>query len=89
MADGSDSPTEVSLDRLTEAELAALIRRATDELSTRGTHEAFAEILGVVAFVGERVGDAARSLATSNSWSQVAAISGTSRQAAWERWRLS
>jgi hypothetical protein len=72
---------------LTERQMAALIYRITDELSTRGTRAAFAELLQVVAYVGERVGVAARTLAASNSWSQVAEVSGTSKQAAWERWR--
>jgi hypothetical protein len=72
---------------LTEREMAALIYRVTDELSARATRESFAELLRVVAYVGERVGDAARLLAASNSWSQVAEVSGTSKQAAWERWR--
>jgi len=67
--------------------MAALIYRIADELSTRGTRESFAELLRVVAYVGERVGDAARMLAASDSWSQVAQVSGTSKQAAWERWR--
>lgn len=79
----------LSLDRLSESEMAALIFRITDELSARGTREGFAELLHVVAYVGERVGDTARLLAASNSWSQVAEISGTSKQAAWERWRMS
>jgi hypothetical protein len=72
---------------LSEGEMAALIYRIADELSTRGTREAFAELLRAVAYVGERVGDAARMLAASDSWSQVAQVSGTSKQAAWERWR--
>jgi hypothetical protein len=76
-----------SLNGMSEGEMAALIYRIADELSTRGTREAFAELLRVVAYVGERVGDAARLLALSNSWSQVAEVSGTSKQAAWERWR--
>lgn len=88
MSAGADFPAELPLDRLTEGELAGLIVRITDELSGRGTREAFAELLRVVAHVGQRVGDSARLLATSNSWSQVAEISGTSRQAAWERWRM-
>ena len=67
--------------------MAALIYRVTDELSSRGTDEAFAEMLKVVAHAGQRVGDAARQLAAANSWSQVAQVSGTSKQAAWERWR--
>ena len=63
--------------------MAALIFRITDELSARGTGRVSPELLRVVAYVGERVGDTARLLAASNSWSQVAEISGTSKQAAW------
>ena len=79
--------TDLSLGGSSEGEMAALIYRIVDELSTRGTREAFAELLHVMAYVGERVGDAARMLAASDSWSQVARVSGTSKQAAWERWR--
>lgn len=89
MTDRSDSAEQLSLDGLTEAELAALICRTTDELSGRGTREGFAELLRVVGYAGQKVGEAARLVAESNSWSQVAEISGTSRQAAWERWRMS
>lgn len=76
------------MDGLNEHELGELICRITDELSGRGTHEGFAELLRVVSYVGQGVGEAARLVAESNSWSQVAEISGTSRQAAWERWRM-
>ncbi len=72
---------------VSEAEAGALIRRLADELAGKGTQEAFAELLGAVGYLGERVGDAARTLAATNSWSQVAQVSGTSKQAAWERWR--
>ena len=89
MTDRSDAAAPLSLDGLTEAELAALICRAVDELSGRGTREGFAELLRIVAHAGQQVGNAARLVAESNSWSQVAEISGTSRQAAWERWRMS
>jgi len=89
MTDRSDSAAELPLDGLTEQELAALICRITDELSGRGTREGFAELLRIVAYAGQRVGDAARLVAESDSWSQVAEVSGTSRQAAWERWRMS
>ncbi len=82
---GADSGD--TLADLSERQLAELIRRATSELSARGTREAFAEMLGVVGYVGERVGDAARLMAATYSWSQVAEVSGTSKQAAWERWR--
>ena len=88
MTDRSDSPAGLPLDGLTEAELGALICRITDELSGRGTHEGFAELLRIVAYAGQRVGNAARLVAESDSWSQVGEISGTSRQAAWERWRM-
>jgi hypothetical protein len=79
---------DLPLDGLTEAELGALICRITDELSGRGTRDGFAELLRIVAYAGQRVGDAARLVAESDSWSQVGEISGTSRQAAWERWRM-
>lgn len=89
MTDRSGSPAELPLDGLSEAELGALICRITDELSGRGTREGFAELLRIIAYTGEQVGNAARLVAASNSWSHVAEISGTSRQAAWERWRMS
>jgi hypothetical protein len=89
MTDRSDAAAQLPLDGLTEAELAALICRTVDELSSRGTREGFAELLRIVAYTGQQVGNAARLVAESNSWSQVAEISGTSRQAAWERWRTS
>ena len=79
--------SDLPLGGLSEGDMAALIYRIADELSTRGTREAFAELLHVTAYVGERVGDAARMLAASDSWSHVAQVSGTSKQAAWERWR--
>ena len=79
--------TDLPLGGLSEGEMAALIYRIADELSTRGTRDAFAELLHVLPYIGVRVGDAARILAASDSWSQVAQVSGTSKQAAWERWR--
>lgn len=42
-----------------------------NELSSRGTREGFAELLQIVAYAGQRVGDAARLVAESNSWSHV------------------
>jgi len=79
--------TDLPLGGLSEGELAALIYRIADELSTRRTRDAFAELLHVQPYIGERVGDASRILAAADSWSQVAQVSGTSKQAAWERWR--
>ena len=47
---------------------------------------AFGYLLQLTRLVGESLGLAARTLAHESSWSQVATIAGTSRQAAWERW---
>ena len=41
------------------------------------------------AHVGQCLGEAARALAANGSWSQVADLSGTTKQAAWSRWRTS
>ncbi len=78
---------EFPLAELSDEQVATLARRLTDELSRRGSHESFAELLRLVAYTGEQVGTAARNLASSTSWSEVAAVTGTSKQAAWERWR--
>jgi hypothetical protein len=41
----------------------------------------------VSAHAGQRVGDAARALADTTSWTEVGEASGTTKQAAWSRWR--
>jgi len=56
-------------------------------LATRTDLEAFQELLGLSQYVGECVGESARSLAEHGSWSQVAEATGTSKQAVWSRWR--
>jgi hypothetical protein len=43
--------------------------------------------LKLTRVAGECLGIAARTLAHERSWSQVGDIAGTTRQAAWERWR--
>ena len=75
------------LSTIPTSDLADLIRRAVDELSDRGTHEAFRALLEVLPHAGERLGHAARNLAADRSWSEVAELSGTTKQAAWSRWR--
>lgn len=75
------------LSTMPTSELADLIRRAIDELSDRGTHEAFRALLDLLPYAGERVGHAARALAANRSWTEVAELSGTTKQAAWSRWR--
>ena len=69
------------------AELAEQARAALSALATRPELAAFQELLGLSEFVGECVGECARSLAEHGSWSQVAQATGTTKQAAWSRWR--
>lgn len=76
-----------SLDQLTDGELDALIRAAVAELTSRGTTDSFAMLVALSSQVGASLGEAARLVAERGSWSQVAQISGTTKQAAWSRWR--
>ena len=79
-----------SRDELAEAsteELAALAEAAITALAQRGDPVAFGHLLRLTGLVGECVGVAARATAERGSWAGVADIAGTSRQAAWERWR--
>jgi hypothetical protein len=75
------------LEQLPAAELADLARQALSALASRGSQESFAELLAMNAYVGQCLAEAARSLAANGSWSQVADLSGTTKQAAWSRWR--
>jgi hypothetical protein len=74
------------LDTLQPAELAARAEQAVLALARSGDPEAFAHLLHLSRIVGEGLGEAARLLAANGSWSGVAGIAGTTRQAAWERW---
>jgi hypothetical protein len=76
-----------SLDQLSDGELDALIRAAVAELTSRGTTESFGMLVALSGLVGTSLGEAARLVAERGSWSQVAQISGTTKQAAWSRWR--
>ncbi len=69
------------------AEVAAEIRERVDELATSGDPQAFHELLAVSSHVGQAIGVAARTLAEDRSWSAVAGLAGTTKQAAWSRWR--
>lgn len=75
----------LDLDELTTGELAELTRTAISMLAERG-QEGFAELLNLHEHLGLSVADAARAIAAQGSWSQVAEVSGTSKQAAWSRW---
>lgn len=72
---------------LTVAQLAEQARTALGALAARTDLAAFQELLGLSQYVGECVGESARSLAEHGSWSQVAEATGTSKQAVWSRWR--
>jgi hypothetical protein len=73
-------------DALQPAELAEQAEQAVLSLARSGNPDAFAHLLHLSRVVGESLGEAARLLATNGSWSGVADIAGTSKQAAWERW---
>jgi hypothetical protein len=72
---------------LDDQELAALIKAAVSELARRGTTDSFKMLVDLSAHVGVSLGEAARQVAAGSSWSQVADITGTTKQAAWSRWR--
>jgi hypothetical protein len=79
--------TPDDLAEATTDELAALAEAAITRLAERGDPAAFGQLLRLTRIVGESVGVAARATAQRGSWAGVADIAGTSRQAAWERWR--
>jgi hypothetical protein len=68
-------------------ELTALVRRAVSELARRPDSAVFAELLSLQEVLGRALGDSARTLAEHGSWARVADVAGTTRQAAWHRWR--
>lgn len=68
------------------AQSADAARAAIDRLAASPEPEAFRELLTLSAHLGEALGRSARLLAESGSWARVAAVAGTSRQAAWQRW---
>ena len=75
------------LSALDDHALADLARAAADELAQRGNAEGFGLLIELSAHIGTAVGESARRVAEQGSWSQVAALSGTTKQAAWSRWR--
>jgi hypothetical protein len=77
------------LARATPSELADLAEVSMRLLAQSEDPAAFGYLLDLTRLAGESVGMAARTLAHESSWSQVGNIAGTTRQAAWERWRSS
>lgn len=68
-------------------QVAQVARQAMSELAGRGDQEAFRQLLTMSAHAGSCLAVSARSLADAGSWSQVADLSGTTKQAAWSKWR--
>jgi mevalonate kinase len=68
-------------------EIGDLVVTALRELARRSDRKAFEELLRVSDELGQCLGLSARTLASSGSWSQVADVAGTTKQAAWSRWR--
>lgn len=81
------SGSDDDLASLDDHALADLARAAADELARRGNAEGFGLLIDLSAYIGTAVGESARRVAEQGSWSQVAAVSGTTKQAAWSRWR--
>ncbi|MCJ7630414.1 MAG: hypothetical protein MUO50_18725 [Longimicrobiales bacterium] len=81
MAPTADKPKPPTIAQLTKQ-----AREATQALARRPDVEAFHALLGLSQLVGESLGESARLLAANSSWSQVAEVSGTTKQAAWSRW---
>ncbi len=69
------------------AEVATRIRELVGELAECGDPEAFSELLALSSYLGQAIGTAARTMAERQSWSAVAGLVGTTKQAAWSRWR--
>lgn len=82
---GRASPSDLS--ELSEEHLAALLRAVVTELAGRGTPDSFTTLIDASAYVGASLGDSARQVAAKSSWTQVGDLSGTTKQAAWSRWR--
>ncbi|MCT1803768.1 hypothetical protein VVR84_04765 [Kocuria carniphila] len=76
----SDGPTPV-------AQLESAAMEVVRQLAASGDPEAFQALLRLSGTVGESLGISARNVAAASSWTAVAGAAGTSRQAAWSRWK--
>ena len=76
------------LDKLSSNDLGVLARNAMSILALRGDQEAFSQLLTMNPHAGQCLGEAARHLASTASWSEVADLTGVSRQAVWSRWSM-
>jgi predicted choloylglycine hydrolase len=85
-AQARDVTARISGADRTPDELAHLARVAITGLARSDDPEAFAHLLRLSQQLGECLGASARNLASGRSWSGVADLAGTTRQAAWARW---
>ena len=76
-----------TLDKATVAEVADVAQAALESLAQRPDPDAFTQLLALAQTNGECLGISARTLAEQGSWSGVADMAGTTKQAAWSRWR--
>jgi hypothetical protein len=67
-------------------DIAAEARTLLDALAYSTDPAAFQTLLELSHYVGECLGISAGTLAESQSWSSVAGLAGTTKQAAWARW---
>jgi hypothetical protein len=64
----------------------AEVRSLLGALTANSDQAAFQVLLGLSQYLGECLGQSARTLAESQSWGDVAGVAGTTKQAAWSRW---
>jgi hypothetical protein len=83
---GSVQWTQNQLDHAGTGQLGDLIHAAMQTLATRPDRDAFVTLLHLSQVNGECLGASARILAEHGSWSGVAEMAGTTKQAAWSRW---
>ena len=87
---GDEQPRNVTssapVEHGTPDELAAVARAALHGLAESSDPAAFGHLLRLSAELGECLGVSARQVAANRSWSGVADVAGTTRQAAWARW---
>lgn len=87
----ADSPEPAmavpSTEQFSTAQLAAVVREGLSGLAARADQEAFTALVELQTHAGICLGEAARGLATAGSWAQVGDLAGTTKQAAWQRWR--
>ena len=68
------------------SDIEAEVRTLLGALTASTDPAAFQALLGLSQYLGECLGQSARTLAESHSWGDVAGVAGTTKQAAWSRW---